>query len=114
MNAIGDLWPYLILIMVGFLPNEVWRMLGVVVSHGIDEGSELIVWVRAIATAILTGVVAKIIVFAPGALAGVPLAVRLAAAGAGMAAFFLLRRSVFAGVVTGTLAILVGVWAKGG
>jgi hypothetical protein len=113
MNVVGDLWPYLILIMVGFLPNEIWRMLGVVVSHGIDEGSELIVWVRAVATAILTGVVAKIIVFAPGALAGVPLSVRLTAAAAGMAAFFLLRRSVLAGVVVGTLGILVGVWAVG-
>jgi Branched-chain amino acid transport protein (AzlD) len=113
MTALEGLWPYLILIMVGFLPNEIWRMLGVVVSHGIDEGSELIVWVRAVATAILTGVVAKIIVFAPGALAAVPLSVRLTAAAAGMAAFFLLKRSVLAGVVVGTLGILVGVWAVG-
>jgi hypothetical protein len=35
-------------------------------------------------------------------------------AAAGMAAFFAMRRSVFAGVVTGTLAILIGVWARGG
>jgi len=114
MSVVGDLWPYLLLILAGFLPNEVWRMLGVVASRGIDEGSELIIWVRAVATAILTGVVSKIVVFAPGALGGVPLAVRLAAAAAGMAAFFVMRRSVFAGVVTGTLAILVGVWARGG
>jgi hypothetical protein len=114
MSVVGDLWPYLVLILAGFLPNEVWRVLGVVASRGIDEGSELIIWVRAVATAILTGVVSKIVVFAPGALGGVPLAVRLAAAAAGMAAFFVMRRSVFAGVVTGTLAILVGVWARGG
>ena len=114
MSVLGDLWPYLVLILAGFLPNEIWRMLGIVASRGIDEGSELIIWVRAVATAILTGVVSKIVVFAPGALGGVPLAVRLAAAAAGMAAFFLLRRSVFAGVVTGTLAVLVGVWASGG
>ncbi len=113
MNVLDGLWPYLILVIVGFLPNEIWRMLGVVVSHGIDEGSELIVWVRAVATAILTGVVAKIIVFAPGALADVSLTVRLTAAAAGMAAFFLLKRSVLAGVVVGTLGILVGVWAVG-
>ena len=74
----------------------------------------LIIWVRAIATAILTGVVSKIVVFAPGALAGTPLAVRLAAAAAGMAAFFLMRRSVFAGVAAGVLAILVGMWVRGG
>jgi hypothetical protein len=114
MNAVAELWPYLILILAGFLPNEVWRMLGIVASSGVDEGSELIIWVRAVATAILTGVVSKIVVFAPGALGGVPLTVRLAAAAAGMAAFFLLRRSVFAGVVAGTLAVLIGVWASGG
>jgi Branched-chain amino acid transport protein (AzlD) len=114
MSVIGDLWPYLLLILVGFLPNEVWRMLGIVASHGIDEGSELIIWVRAVATAILTGVVSKIVVFAPGALGAVPLEIRLSAAAAGMAAFFLLRRSVFAGVVTGTLAVLAGVWVRGG
>jgi len=114
MSRIGDWWPYLVLIAAGFLPNEAWRMLGVAASRGIDEGSELIVWVRAVATAILTGVVSKIVVFAPGALGGVPLAVRLAAAAAGMAAFFLMRRSVFAGVVTGMLAVLAGVWVRGG
>ena len=113
MSVIGDLWPYAALILVGFLPNEVWRMLGLVASRGIDEGSELIVWVRAVATAILTGVVSKIVVFAPGALGGVPLTVRLAAAATGMAAFFLLRRSVLAGVVVGTSGILVGAWAFG-
>jgi hypothetical protein len=111
VTALEGLWPYLILILVGFLPNEVWRMLGVVASHGIDEGSELVVWVRAVATAILTGVVAKLIVFAPGALATVPLSVRLAAAAAGMTAFFVLKRSVLAGVLVGMLGILVGVWA---
>ena len=114
MNWLADLAPYLVLIGAGFLPNEIWRMLGIVVAHGLDESSELVIWVRAVATAILTGVVSKIVVFAPGALGGVPLTVRLAAAAAGMAAFFLLRRSVFAGVVTGTLAVLVGVWASGG
>jgi hypothetical protein len=113
MNELQGLWPYLILIVVGFLPNEIWRMLGVVASHGIDEGSELIVWVRAVATAILTGVVAKIVVFAPGALAEVPLVVRLAAAAAGMIALFALKRSVLAGVVVGTAGILAGAWAAG-
>ena len=114
MSLLSDRWPYLVLILAGFLPNEVWRMLGVVASRGINEESELIIWVRAVATAILTGVVSKIVVFAPGALGSVPLAVRLAAAAAGMAAFFLMQRSMFAGVVTGMLAVLTGMWATGG
>jgi hypothetical protein len=105
----NELWPYLLLILVGFLPNEVWRMLGVVVARRIDENSEWIHWVRAVATAILTGVVAKIVVFAPGALASVPLSVRLGAIAVGMFAFFVVRQSVFAGVTTGMAAIIAGV-----
>jgi hypothetical protein len=108
-GALGPgLVPYALLILVGFLPNEVWRMLGVVLARGIDESSELVIWVRAVATAILTGVVGKIILFAPGALASVPLWVRLAAAALGIFAFLLLRRSVLAGVAVATAAILAG------
>jgi hypothetical protein len=73
-----------------------------VLSRGLDEDSELIVWVRAVAIAILTGVVGKIVVFSPGALAGVPLWVRLSAAAFGMLAFFLARQSVLVGVAAGT------------
>jgi hypothetical protein len=108
-----DWWPYFILIVVGVLPNEVWRMLGVAASRGLDEDSELIIWVRAIATATLTGVVSKIVVFAPGALGTVPLGVRLAAAAAGIAAFFVMRQSVFAGLAAGVAALLAGIWATG-
>jgi hypothetical protein len=65
-----------------------------------------VLWSRAVATAILTGVVAKLIVFAPGDLATVPLLVRAGAAVCGFAAFLAIKRSVFVGVVTGE-AILV-------
>jgi hypothetical protein len=114
VSILHDFPPYLLLILVGFLPNEIWRWLGVVLARGIDENSELIIWVRAVATAVLTGVVAKIIVFSPGALASVPIAVRLGAAAAGVIAFLVLRQSVFAGLAVGTAAILVGALAFGG
>ena len=71
-------------------------------ARGLDETSEVVVWVRAVAVAILAGVVGKIVVFSPGALAGVPLWVRLSAAAAGMLAFFLARQSVLIGVAAGT------------
>src|ERR1700692_3105674 len=99
MSWLADLSPYLVLIAAGFVPNEVWRMLGIVVAHGLDEGSETVIWVRAVATALLAGVVAKIILFPPGALADVSLAVRLVAIAIGFAAFLTARRSVFVGVL---------------
>ena len=51
-DFIGDWNALLVLLLAGFLPNEVWRMLGLWFGGGIDEGSELLVWVRAVATAI--------------------------------------------------------------
>jgi hypothetical protein len=114
MSAFAELYPYLILIVVGFLPNEVWRMIGLVVSRGIDETSEVLVWVRAVATAILTGVVGKLIIFAPGSLGAVPVWVRLGAVTFGMLMFFIAGRSVLAAVTTGTAAIAVGMLLAGG
>jgi hypothetical protein len=116
MSALGDLSflaPYGMLIVVGFLPNEVWRVLGLVLARGLDEESQIIVFARAVATAILTGVVGKLVIFAPGALAGVPLGVRLGAIALGTAAFMLSGRSVFAGVATATAAIVAGMLAFG-
>ena len=70
--TLAEIGPYLALILVGFLPNEVWRMAGLWFGAGVDESSEVLVWVRAVATAILAGVIAQILVQPPGALAGVP------------------------------------------
>ncbi|HWV43710.1 AzlD domain-containing protein [Pseudorhodoplanes sp.] len=104
----STLWPYVVLVLVGFLPNEIWRWLGFALARGVDEGSELLVWVRAVATAVLAAVIAKLIFFAPGALASVPLSVRLSAMAAGFVAFTLFRRSVFAGVAVGEAVLIAG------
>jgi hypothetical protein len=108
MSALSELGPYLTLVLVGFLPTEIWRMLGVAVARGVDEASEVLVWVRAVAVAVLAGVIGKLVLVPPGALAQVPLAVRLAAIAAGFVAFLLARRSVFAGVATGEAVLIIG------
>jgi hypothetical protein len=108
MRLSGEFWPYLVLILAGFLPTDLWRLLGIVVGHGFDEDSEFIIWVRAVAIAVLAGVIARIALFPPAALAEVPLSVRLAAIGCGFLAFLLLRRSVFAGVLVGENVLILG------
>jgi hypothetical protein len=109
MNAAsGDLWPYLLLILVGYLPNEMWRVLGLMLARGLNEDSEIVVWSRAVATAILAGVIAKLIVFSSGDLAGIPLTVRVGAAVCGFLAFLAVKRSVFAGVAAGEAVLLAG------
>ena len=108
MNAVAELGPYFVLILVGFLPTEIWRTLGVVAMRGVDEESELVVWIRAIAVAVLAGVIAKLTLIPPGALAGIPAPVRVGAVAIGLLAFLLVRRSVFAGVAAGEAALIGG------
>lgn len=102
----GGLWPYLAIIIFGFLPSEVWRMLSVFVVSGIDEKSELLEWVRAVSTALLAGVVANIILAPSGALTLAPLWARVSAMALGLAVYLALRKSVLAGVITGVCAII--------
>jgi hypothetical protein len=67
-----------------------------------------VVWSRAVATAILAGVIAKLILLPPGALAGMPLALRVTAVACGFVAFLLVRRSLFVGVAVGEAVLLAG------
>ena len=102
----GGLAPYLILILFGFLPSEIWRVLSVFVARRIDENSEVFVYVRTVAAVLLVGIVGKLIFTPSGALALVPLAARLAALALGAAAFLMSRRSVLAAVFAGEAAII--------
>jgi len=105
-HASGGLWPYLVIILFGFLPSEIWRWLAVFLGRGIDENSEILVWVRAVASALLAGVVAKLILTPTGALATIPLFWRVGSLVAGVAGFYLARRSILAGVIAGEIVLI--------
>lgn len=109
----GDGQAIALLLFAGFLSNEVWRVLGLGIGGGIDESSEFLVWVRAVAAAILAGVIAQILISPPGALATVPDVVRYGAVAVGFAVFIVARRSVFAGVIAGEVVVLAGKWWMG-
>jgi hypothetical protein len=108
--TLQDLGPVLALILFGFLPNEVWRLVGLMLVHGLDEKSQIIVWVRAVATAMLAGVLAQLILSTSGALSSIPVTVRIGAAVLGFAAYLIAKRSVFAGVLAGEAAVMLGTY----
>lgn len=108
MGDLSYLWPYLTLLLVGVLPNEAWRILGMVVGRSLDEKSEPFVWLKAVATALLAVVIAQLILSPPGQLASPSLAVRLGAAVVGFLGFLLLRRSTIAGVLIGAATLVIG------
>lgn len=101
-------------VVLGFLANDVWRFLGVVLSARIDEESALFRWVRMVATALVAGLVAKFVVAPTGGLALAPLWLRLGAVGCGVAAYAIGRRSLALGVGAGASALVAGmVWIGG-
>ncbi len=109
----GDWHALVILLVAGVIPNQIWRMLGLWLGGGIDEGSEMLTWVRAVATAVLAGVIAQILAQPPGALASVPGWLRYTAVAAGVAGFVVARRSTFAGVICGEAVMMAGKWWLG-
>jgi branched-subunit amino acid transport protein len=102
-----DAWPYVVM-LAGAVVTYAWRGLGVALAGRIPPAGPLIQWVTCVAYALLAGLIARMIVLPIGPLAETALAARLAAAGAAVAVFFVLRRHVLAGVIAGagTLAAL--------
>ncbi len=101
-------YAYLLVILAGFLPTDVFRFAAVLFARRLDEDSEVLLLVRAIATALLAGVIARLVLTPTGDLAGVPLWIRLATIAAGVAAYFLFRKSVLAGVIAAEIVIIGG------
>ncbi|MFG1344480.1 AzlD domain-containing protein [Xanthobacter autotrophicus DSM 431] len=103
----------LVVILVGFLPTEIWRSLAILFGRRVEEGSPIFHWVKAVATALLAAVVARLLFMPAGALAGVPLALRLGAVAGGVAGFAVMRRSVVAGVLVGEAILIAGIFLLG-
>ncbi|MEJ1158776.1 AzlD domain-containing protein [Prosthecomicrobium sp. N25] len=102
-------WPTVFILLAGFVPNDLWRALGVVFAGRLREDSEIFAYVKAVATAIVAGVVAQLVFFPSGSLALSPLWLRLLAVASGFAAFKLARNRVLVGVLAGE-AVLILLW----
>lgn len=104
----AELWPYVVILFAGWFATDFWRWLGVLAGNRLSEGSEALNWVRAVATALVMAVTAKLIVFPTGSLADSPLWLRLAAAGLGFAAFLVSGQRVIVGVVVSLVLLSLG------
>ncbi len=101
-------WPYLFIVIAGWLVTDFWRFLGVFLAGNLSEDSEIMVLVRAIATALVAGVIARIVLFPTGSLAGSPLLLRVGAVVAGFAVFWWVRRNLFLGLLVAEIVLLGG------
>ena len=101
-------WPFVFIFLAGILPTAIWRWIGVVLVGNIDEGSQWLVFVRCIATALVAAVIAQFVFHPTGALADFPFGLRLGAAAAGFIAFLFLGRSLFVAICVGEAVLLGG------
>ena len=101
-------WPYAFILLAGIVPTEVWRSIGVAAAGRLDEGTAAFDYVRAVATALVAGVIAQLIVFPTGVLATAPLWLRLLAAGGGFAAMEATGRRGWVGIAWGEAILLLG------
>lgn len=109
----GPHWPYLALILFAVLPTEIWRWLAVFLARGLDADSALLDWIRAVATALLAGIVAKLAVSPPGVLAQVPALLRFAALGTAVAVMAVSRRRMMLAVLLAEVVLIGGGWLLG-
>lgn len=109
----AELWPYLVVVAAGFLPNEVFRVAAVLLARGVDESSELFDWIRIVALALLAAVVSKLTYSPAAALAAVPMAVRVLSIAVGVAAFFVLRRALLLAILAGEAVFVAAAWWLG-
>ncbi|MCM2432403.1 AzlD domain-containing protein [Agrobacterium rosae] len=110
---ITDAWwaPYLFIAIAGWIATDLWRWLGVLAGNRLKEGSETLNWVRAVATALVMAVTAKLIVFPTGTLEHTPLWLRIGAAGIGFAVFLMAGQRILVGVVVPLLLLTLGLVA---
>lgn len=102
------LWPYLVVLLAGALMTEPWRWVGLALSRNLDVESEVFKLARAISTAIVAALVARLVVLPAGALADIDLWVRVGAFLGGIAVFLASGWRLLLGVAAGVALLLAG------
>jgi branched-subunit amino acid transport protein len=111
--SFDGLWPYIFIAIAGWLATDLWRWAGVLVGNRIDENSEVLNWVRAVATALVAAVIAKLIFFPTGALETSPLWLRLGAVVVGAASFFVTGNRQVVGIAAAIAFLAAGLALTG-
>ncbi len=106
-------WPFVFILVAGWLATDSWRYLGVIFGGRLSEDLELLVLVRAIATALVAAVVGNLILFPTGALAATPVPLRIIAVAAGFAAYLLLGKKVIVGIIASEIVFAAGLMLAG-
>lgn len=104
-------WPFVFILIAGWLATDVWRWLGVLVGNRLKDGSLALVWVRAMATSLVAGVIAKLILQPAGSLADFDIYLRIFAVISGFIVFLFAGKRIAVGIAVALIVLLIGDWA---
>jgi hypothetical protein len=88
----GGISIYLAILIAGFAVTYVWRFLGAVAVTTLHPESQVLLWVRTVATALVAALVARLIVTPSGLLAEAPALARYGGIIVGLLTFAAVRR----------------------
>ena len=114
MTSLGDgLGAFLVLLSIALLVHEPWRWAGFALGRRLNPDDEIFIWVKAVSTALVAALAARLLLFPAGALAGIPLWLRLAAFAVGLLVFYRTGMTAWKGVCAGAALVAAGKLALG-
>ncbi|MFC0245693.1 AzlD domain-containing protein [Falsochrobactrum ovis] len=101
-------WPFIFILIAGALPTYFFRLMGVLIGGRVSEDSQLLVLVRCVATALVAGVIAQLILYPNGELANSPIWLRVGSALVGFAAFVIAGKRLLVGILVAEALLVLG------
>ena len=99
---------FLTMLAIAVLVHEPWRWAGSILGRRLNPDDEIFKWVKCVSTSLVAALAARLLLFPSGALAGIPLWLRLAAFALGVAVFFRTGNTAWKGVCAGAALIAAG------
>jgi branched-subunit amino acid transport protein len=96
--------------IVGAIATYFWRAFGVAVGGRIDPNGRAFEWFACVAFAVLAALILRLILFPAGGLGELPSGVRLGAAALAAGIYFLSRKNLLLGCVTGSATVALAAW----
>lgn len=105
----GEFALYASMLVAAVIPNGVWRWIAVFAAARLNDDSPFFLWVRHVATCLVAGVVAQLLISPPGALALAPPWLRVGALVAAGLVWRFGGRSAYVGWAAGVGLLAAGV-----
>ncbi len=104
-EMMGEWYPYFV-ILAGGVVTYATRGFGVLLAGRLSPDSEIFHWVGCVALALMTALIARMIIVPMGILQDAPAAARISAGLLALIAFYAARRSVLVGCAVGVAALI--------